>query len=106
MSAFGMPKFGQAKSQLIAYVGDMDRDFLLRHIAEAERHVIETQAFIQQHHKFIARLRKNSGDTRHAERLLHSTIGILSAHEQYLDGLRRLLATSNATQWLDGDTRS
>ena len=69
----------------------MNRDFLLKHIAEAERHVTETAAHIQQHHEVIARLRENGSDTRNAERLLHNTIGVLAAHERYLAYLRGVL---------------
>jgi hypothetical protein len=81
----------QAQSQVIGYLGDMNRDFLLKYVAEAERHITETAAFIQQRHEIIARLRENGSDTTRAERLLDNTIGVLAAHERYLAHLRGLL---------------
>jgi hypothetical protein len=44
----------------------MSRDFLLKHIAEAERHIVEAQYLIQQHHKLIAQLRENNSDATNA----------------------------------------
>ena len=81
----------QAQSQVIGYLGDMNRDFLLKYVAEAERHITETAAFIQQRHEIIARLRENGSDTTRAERLLDNTFGVLAAHERYLAHLRGLL---------------
>jgi hypothetical protein len=69
----------------------MNGDFLIKYIAEAERHITESAAFIQQHHEIIARLRENGSDTTRAERLLDNTIGVLAAHERYLAHLRGLL---------------
>ena len=69
----------------------MNRDFLLKFIAEAERHVTESAALIRQHHEIIAGLRENGSDATRAERLLDSTIGVLAAHERYLAYLRDLL---------------
>jgi len=70
----------------------MTRDFLLKHVAEAERHIIETESLVQHHHEIIANLRATGGDTTNAERLLDNTIGILGAHERHLAFLRGLLA--------------
>jgi hypothetical protein len=70
----------------------MSRDFLLKHIAEAERHVHEAEHSIQQHHELIAQLRENGQDTMLAERLLYITVGFLEAHERHLAYLRNLLA--------------
>jgi len=69
----------------------MNRDFLLKYIAEAERHVTESAALIQQRHEIIAGLRENGSDITRAQRLLDNTIGVLAAHERYLAYLRDLL---------------
>jgi len=74
----------------------MNRDFLLKYIAEAERYITESAAFIQQHYEIIARLRESGSDTTRAERLLRNTFGVLAAHERYLAHLRGLLAKSLA----------
>jgi hypothetical protein len=93
-SDFGSRRGGQAQSKFIGYLGTMNRDFLLKFIAEAERHVTEAAALVQQNHEIIARLRENGGDTTRAERLLDNTIGVLAAHERYLAYLRDLLGRS------------
>jgi hypothetical protein len=70
----------------------MDSDFLIKHIAEAERHVFEAQDFIRQQREIITQSRENGSDTAHAERILDNTLGILAAHERHLAYLRGLMA--------------
>jgi hypothetical protein len=69
----------------------MARNFILKHIAEAERHIADGECRIREHRAFIARLDETGSDTANAELLLDSLIGVQTAHERHLEYLRRLL---------------
>ena len=69
----------------------MARNFLHKHIAEAERHIADGECRIRQYRAFIARRYETGSDTANAELLLDSLIGVHAAHERHLKYLRRLL---------------
>jgi hypothetical protein len=69
----------------------MTRDFLLKHIAEAERRVAEGRHLVQQHQESIARLRDSGSGTENAEQLLDILLGVQTAHQRHLVYLRGLL---------------
>ena len=70
----------------------MLRNFVVKHIAEAERHIADGECRIREHRAFIARLNETGSDTANAEFLLDSLIGVQTAHEKHLRYLRRLVA--------------
>jgi hypothetical protein len=55
------------------------------HLAEANKHVAEAAARIDQQRRLIEQLRADGHDTESAERLLASFVGVLSAMEGHRD---------------------
>lgn len=75
----------------------MTREFILKHVGEAERHVAEGQHRIAQHRTFIERLGEIGGDTTNAGLLLDTLLGVQETHQRHLAYLRRLLEKSAYT---------
>jgi hypothetical protein len=50
----------------------MDREILLRHLAQAERHMVEGQTQVERVREVLARLKRDGHDTRRARELLRS----------------------------------
>jgi len=60
----------------------MDRDILLRHLAQAERHVAEGKVHLARQEDLIAMLDRKGRDTNSARRILATLRQIQSLHQR------------------------
>ena len=62
----------------------MDRQTVLRHLEQAERHVAEGRALIEKQEHVIAKLEHEGLDATEATRLLETLLDTQALHEQHL----------------------
>jgi hypothetical protein len=70
----------------------MDRPAIAARLVQAERHVLTAQAITARQRGIIAELERDGHNTRLAQQLLDSFIGLEEAHITDRDELRRKLA--------------